>query len=310
MDAIVVGIDVSKDRLDVHVLPSGEAFAVSRDAAGLEALVGRLLPLVPRTVAVEATGGFEMVVAASLGAAGLPVVVVNPAQVRSFAAALGKRAKTDPIDAEMIAAFVVATKPAIRPLRDEENRALAALLARRRQILAMIAAEEQRTRMALAKEAQKSIKRLLAALRRELDSLDADVDDHIRKSPLWRVREALLTSVPGVGRVTARTLLAEMPELGNLDRRQVASLAGLAPWTRQSGKWKGKSFIGGGRTTVRSVLFMATLVACRHNPVLKAFRDRLVASGKSKIVATVAAMRKLLTILNAIIRDQKAWQNA
>ncbi|TCA39007.1 IS110 family transposase [Rhizobium pisi] len=307
---VVVGIDVSKDRLDVHVLPSGESFAVANDDESLDGLAARLLSLKADVVALEATGGYEMLAAAALSGAGLAVIVINPAQVRAYANALGKRAKTDPIDAEVIAAFVAATKPAIRPLRDEENRALAALLARRRQILAMIAAEEQRTRMALAKEAQRSIKRLLAALRRELDSLDADIDDHIRTSPLWRVREALLTSVPGVGRVTARTLLAEMPELGSLDRRQVASLAGLAPWTRQSGKWKGKSFIGGGRATVRAVLFMATLVACRHNPVLKAFRDRLVASGKSKIVATVAAMRKLLTILNAIIRDQKAWQNA
>jgi len=307
---VVVGIDVSKDRLDVHVLPSGKSFAVANDDESLDGLAARLLSLKADVVALEATGGYEMLAAAALSGAGLAVIVINPAQVRAYANALGKRAKTDPIDAEVIAAFVAATKPAIRPLRDEENRALAALLARRRQILAMIAAEEQRTRMALAKEAQRSIKRLLAALRRELDSLDADIDDHIRTSPLWRVREALLTSVPGVGRVTARTLLAEMPELGSLDRRQVASLAGLAPWTRQSGKWKGKSFIGGGRATVRAVLFMATLVACRHNPVLKAFRDRLVASGKSKIVATVAAMRKLLTILNAIIRDQKAWQNA
>ncbi|WP_427145501.1 IS110 family transposase, partial [Rhizobium pisi] len=286
------------------------SFAVANDDESLDGLAARLLSLKADVVALEATGGYEMLAAAALSGAGLAVIVINPAQVRAYANALGKRAKTDPIDAEVIAAFVAATKPAIRPLRDEENRALAALLARRRQILAMIAAEEQRTRMALAKEAQRSIKRLLAALRRELDSLDADIDDHIRTSPLWRVREALLTSVPGVGRVTARTLLAEMPELGSLDRRQVASLAGLAPWTRQSGKWKGKSFIGGGRATVRAVLFMATLVACRHNPVLKAFRDRLVASGKSKIVATVAAMRKLLTILNAIIRDQKAWQNA
>ncbi|RSB58428.1 IS110 family transposase [Rhizobium pisi] len=307
---VVVGIDVSKDRLDVHVLPSGKSFAVANDDESLDGLAARLLSLKADVVALEATGGYEMLAAAALSGAGLAVIVINPAQVRAYANALGKRAKTDPIDAEVIAAFVAATKPAIRPLRDEENRALAALLARRRQILAMIAAEEQRTRMALAKEAQRSIKRLLAALRRELDSLDADIDDHIRTSPLWRVREALLTSVPGVGRVTARTLLAEMPELGSLDRRQVASLAGLAPWTRQSGKWKGKSFIGGGRATVRAVLFMATLVACRHNPVLKAFRDRLVASGKSKIVATAAAMRKLLTILNAIIRDQKAWQNA
>ena len=306
---VVVGIDVSKERLDVHVLSSGESFVVANDDEGLDGLAARLLGLKADIVALEATGGYEKLAVATLSGAGLAVIVINPAQVRAYANALGKRAKTDPIDAEVIAAFVAATKPEIRPLPDEQSQALAALLARRRQIVAMIVAEEQRTRMALAKEAQKSIRRLLAALRRELDSLDADLDDHIRKSPLWRVREALLTSVPGVGRVTARTLLAEMPELGSLDRRQVAALAGLAPWTRQSGRWKGKSFIGGGRAVVRSTLFMATLVACRHNPMLKAFRDRLLASGKPKIVATVAAMRKLLTILNAMIRDQKAWQN-
>ncbi|TAZ54707.1 transposase, partial [Rhizobium ruizarguesonis] len=198
----------------------------------------------------------------------------------------------------------------IRPLRDAETQALSELVARRRQIVQMVVAEENRLRMALAKQAQKSIKRLLTALRRELESLDADLDSHIRKSPVWRVREALLTSVPGVGPTTARTLLAELPELGSLDRRQIASLAGLAPWTRQSGKWKGKSFIGGGRSKVRAVLFMAALVASRYNPDVKAFRDRLVAAGKPKIVATVATMRKLLTILNAIIRDGRPWQNA
>lgn len=164
--------------------------------------------------------------------------------------------------------------------------------------------------MAQAKETQKSIKRLLAALRRELESLDGDLDGRIRKSPVWRVREVLLTSVPGVGPTTARTLIAEMPELGTLDRRQIASLAGIAPFTRQSGKWRGRSFIGGGRGKVRAVLFMAALVAARHNPTLKTFRDRLVAAGKPKIVAIVATMRKLLTILNAIIRDEKPWQSA
>jgi transposase len=240
----------------------------------------------------------------------LTVLVVNPAQVRAYAHAIGRRAKTDPIDAAVIAAFVLATKPEIRPLRDAETQALSELVARRRQIVQMVVAEENRLRMALAKQAQKSIKRLLKALRRELESLDADLDSHIRKSPVWRVREALLTSVPGVGATTARTLLAELPELGSLDRRQIASLAGLAPWTRQSGKWKGKSFIGGGRGKVRAVLFMAALVASRYNPDLKAFRDRLVAAGKPKIVATVATMRKLLTILNAIIRDGRPWQNA
>lgn len=307
---IVVGIDVSKDRLDVAVAPSGLVFQVANTQAGIDDLVSRLEPIGAEVVALEATGGLETAAVAGLSAAGLAVVVVNPAQVRAYAHALGRRAKTDPIDAAVIAAFVAATKPELRPLKDAETQALSALVARRRQIVQMIVAEENRAKMVVAKEAQKSIKRLLAALRRELESLDRDLDDQIRKSPLWRVRETLLTSVPGVGPATARTLLAEMPELGSLDRRQIASLAGLAPWTRQSGTWKGKSFIGGGRGRVRAVLFMAALVASRHNPVLKAFRDRLVAAGKPKIVAVVATMRKLLTILNAIIRDERPWKNA
>ena len=306
----VVGIDVSKNRLDVAIMPQGDAFAVGNDDAGIEALIGRLKAIGADAVALEATGGFETQAVAGLSSAGLTVLVVNPAQVRAYANAMGRRAKTDPIDAAVIAAFVLATKPEIRPLRDAETQALSELVARRRQIVQMIVAEENRLRMVLAKQAQKSIRRLLTALRRELESLDADLDGHIRKSPIWQVRETLLVSVPGVGPTTARTLLAELPELGSLDRRQIASLAGLAPWTRQSGTWKGKSFIGGGRGKVRAVLFMAALVASRHNPVIKAFRDRLVAQGKPKIVATVATMRKLLTILNAIIRDKRPWQSA
>ncbi|QND56830.1 IS110 family transposase [Mesorhizobium huakuii] len=307
---IIVGIDVSKDRLDVHIAPSAEAFWLGNDHAGVEDLVRRLAALSPTAIGLEATGGFENLAVAALAGAGLAIVVVNPAQVRAYANALGKRAKTDPLDAAVIAAFVAATKPELRPLRDAETRTLADLVARRRQIVQMIVAEENRARTVTAKQAHKSIKRLLAALRRELASLDADMDDHIRKSPVWRVREKLLSSVPGIGPVVARTMIAEMPELGSLDRRQIAALAGLAPWTRQSGKWRGKSFIGGGRSRVRAVLFMAALVAIRHNPVLKAFRDRLVEAGKPKIVAVVATMRKLLTILNAMIRDQKPWQAA
>jgi transposase len=307
---VIVGIDVSKDRLDVHVLAAGESFFVGNDHAGLDELIPRLRAARADIVAVEATGGYEMLVAAGLSSAGLAVVVVNPAQVRSYARALGKRAKTDAIDAAVIAAFVAAVRPEIRALRDEESETFSAIVSRRRQIVQMITAEENRARMAQAKETQKSIKRLLAALRRELESLDDDLDGRIRMSPLWRVREALLTSVPGVGPTTARTLIAEMPELGTLDRRQIAALAGIAPFTRQSGKWRGKSFIGGGRGKVRAVLFMAALVASRHNPVLKAFRDRLVAAGKPRIVAVVATMRKLLTILNAIVRDAKPWQSA
>jgi len=309
MDAIVVGIDVSKDRLDVAVRPSGEMFVVRRDAEGLDALIARLTPLAPAAVAVEATGGYETVVAASLAAAGLAVVVVNPAQVRSFAQALGKRAKTDPLDAGVIAHFVAATKPQIRPLPDQETRFLADLVARRRQIVAMIVAERQRQKRLTNKRLQKSIARLIAALQKELSSLETEIDESVRGSPAWRDKENLLASVPGIGKVIARTLIAELPELGSLDRRKVAALVGLAPWTRQSGKWKGKSCIGGGRASVRANLFLGAMAAARHNPDLKAFRDRLLQAGKPKLVALVATARKLLTILNAIIREQQPWRS-
>jgi transposase len=308
MDAIVVGIDVSKDRLDVAVRPSGEVFAVARDADGIDGLIARIAPLCPTAVAVEATGGYETVVAASLAAAGLAVVVVNPAQVRGFARALGRRAKTDPIDARIIAQFVEATKPEIRPLPDDETRMLADLVARRRQIVQMIVAERQRQKRLPDKRLQKSIARLLAALQKELSSLETDIDDAVRGSPAWRDKEDLLASVPGIGKIIARTLLAELPELGALDRRKIAALVGLAPWTRQSGQWKGRSFIGGGRADVRAALFTGAMVAARYNPDLKIFRDKLVQAGKPKLVALVATARKLLTVLNAIVRDQQPWR--
>ena len=307
MDAIVVGIDVSKDRLDVAVRPIGEVFALARDAEGLDSLIARLKPLAPAAIAVEATGGYETVVAASLGAAGLPVVVVNPAQVRAFAQALGKRAKTDPIDAAVLAHFVAATQPQIRPLPDEATRLLSDLVARRRQIIAMIVAERQRQKRFANQRLQKSIARLLAALQKELSALETEIDQAVRGSPAWREKEDLLASVPGIGPIIARTLIAELPELGTLDRRQIAALAGLAPWTRQSGKHKAKSLIGGGRASVRSALFMGALTAARWNPALKAFHQRLLAQGKRKVVATVAVARKLLTILNAILRDRRPW---
>jgi transposase len=307
MDALVIGIDISKKQLDVHVLGREEAFSVPRDTEAVVALAERLKSLSPKAIGLEATGGFEVIVAAGLAAAGLPVVVVNPAQVRAFARALGKRAKTDPIDAAVIARFVEATAPAIRPLKDEATRLLADLVGRRRQIVAMIGAESQRRRTAPPRVA-KSIDRLLKALERELASLDHDLDDAIKGSPAWRDKENLLRSVPGIGPAIARTMIAELPELGTLDRRQIAALAGLAPWTRQSGQWRGKSFIGGGRASVRSALFMGALVASRHNPALKAFRDKLVAAGKPKLVALVAVARKLLVILNAILRDATPWR--
>lgn len=305
-----VGIDVSKDRLDIHVLPDETAFAVARNGAGLAELVERLRPLRAQLVAVEATGGFETVVAAALAGAGLPLVVVNPAQIRHFARAVGQRAKTDPIDAAMIARFVEATRPALRPIPDEATQLLADLVARRRQIIEMIVAEKNRERRSSVTRIAKSIARLIKALEKELAEIDQEIDTGVRGSPAWRETENLLASVPGVGSITARTLIAELPELGTLDNKRIASLAGLAPYTRQSGQWKGKSMIAGGRKSVRSALFLAALVACRHNPVLKAFRQRLVDAGKPKMVALIAAARKLLTILNAIVRDQKPWQTA
>ena len=310
MDFIAVGIDVSKDHLDIAVRPGGEAFRVERNATGVEQLAERLGTLAPHVIALEATGGFETVAAATLAAAGLPVVIVNPGQVRAFAKAIGQRAKTDPIDAAVIAHFAEATKPQVRPLPDEATRMLADLVARRRQIVEMIGAERQREKRLTVPHLRKSIARLLKALEKELASVNTDIDDAVRGSPVWREKEKLLVSVSGVGEVIASTLLAELPELGSCGRRQIAALAGLAPFTRQSGQWKGKSFIGGGREAVRTALFMGAMVAKRHNPILKAFFDRLVAAGKPKMVALIAVARKLLTILNAILRDNRPWQTA
>ena len=307
MDAVIIGIDVAKDKLDVAFRPSGECFVVGRDIAGIAGLVARLKACNVAVIGLEATGGLETVVAASLSAAGLPVVIVNPAQVRAFAHALGQRAKTDVIDAKVIAHFIEATKPALRPLPDEATRQLGDLVGRRSQIIAMIGAEQQRKKRCPNKRLLASIERLTAALQKELSDIDGQVREMIRSSDIWREKDALLESVPGVGRVISARLLADMPELGKLGRRQIASLAGLAPWTRQSGQWKGKSFIGGGRADVRSDLFMGAMVATRHNRVLKAFYEKLLAAGKPKMVAIVAVARKLLTILNAILRDGKPW---
>jgi transposase len=305
-----VGIDVSKDRLDVHILPEDEAFIIERNGRGLASLVERLKPLLPSLVVVEATGGFESTTAAALAGAGLPLAVVNPAQIRHYAQALGKRAKTDPIDAKVIARFAADIRPEARPLPDEMTQFLADLVARRRQIVEMLQGERQREKRTKVKRVRKSLARLIGALEKELAELDREIDDTVRGSPAWREKEDLLTSVPGIGPKTAYTLIAELPELGTLDRKTVASLAGLAPYTRQSGRWKGKSMIGGGRKTVRSALFIAAMVACRYNKTLKAFYDRLLRAGKAKVPAIVAVARKLLTILNAILRDKKPWQPA
>lgn len=308
----VVGIDVSKARLDVHVLPGGEAFQATRDADGIDALVRKLTACRPRLVALEATGGFETVVAAGLAAAGLPVAVVNPAQVRAFAQALGKRAKTDPIDASVIARFAEATKPEPRALPDADTQFLAELVARRRQIVGMLTAERNRAHRADSRsKLARSCQRLILALERELAEVDGEIDQMVRRSPAWREKQTLLQSVPGVGPVVSRTLLAELPELGTtLDRRQIAALCGLAPWTRQSGQWRGKSFIGGGRSSVRAALFMAALVASKRNPAFAAFYQRLLARGKAKLAALIAVARKLLVVLNAVLRSGKQWDEA
>lgn len=307
---ITVGIDVSKARLDVYVHPSGVVFSLGNDDAGLAELVAHLGPINPDCIGLEATGGYEKLAAASLAELGLPVVVLNPAQVRHYAKAVGWRAKTDSIDARLIALFVAATTPELRPLPDAQTALLAALMARRRQLMGMLVAEKNRQGRLPPGKVRLSVARIIAALNAELAALDTDLGQIIEDSPVWRDKQDLLASVPGIGDKIARALLADLPELGQLDRRAIAALAGLAPFTRQSGQWRGKSFIAGGRAAPRSALFMGALVATRHNVPLKAFYQRLVAAGKPKRVAIIATARKLLTILNAIIRDNKPWQNA
>jgi transposase len=310
MGQAFVGIDVAKDRLDVHVRPSEEAFAVARDHEGLVALTERLAVLEPRLVVLEATGGFELTVAATLVAAGMPLAVVNPRQIRDFARATGQLAKTDALDAKAIANFAAKIQPEPRPVPDEQARTLGELVARRRQVIDMMTAERNRRRQLTNRRLIKSIDRLLTVLQRELTELEADLGKGIRGTPAWRERDELLRSVPGVGNVVARTLIADLPELGRLDRKQIAALVGVAPLNRDSGTMRGKRTTWGGRAKVRNVLYMAALVASRRNPVLKAFYQRLLRAGKAKKLALTAVMRKLLTILNAMARENRRWQNA
>ena len=310
MEQVYVGIDVAKDRLDVHLRPSGEAFAVARDGKGLEELTARLGGLGVALVVLEATGGFEVTVAAALCADGLPLAVVNPRQVRDFARATGRLAKTDALDAAAIAHFAEAVRPEPRPVPDEQARALGELVTRRRQIIEMMTAERNRRSRLTSRRMVRSVDRLLKALQRELSDLETDLDDTIRKTPAWRQAEDLLKTVPGIGDVTARTLIADLPELGTLSRRRIAALVGVAPFNRDSGTMRGRRTVWGGRASVRATLYMAALVASRHNPVLKTFYHRLIDAGKPKKLALTALMRKLLTILNAILRDRKPWKTA
>jgi transposase len=310
MEQTFIGIDVAKDQLDVHVFPSDDAFAVARDSEGLAALIERLRPLDPHLVVLEATGGFELTVAAALVSAAIPLAVVNPRQIRDFARATGQLAKTDALDAKVIARFAAKVQPEARPVPDEQARALGELVARRRQVIEMMTAERNRRRQLISRRLLKSVDRLLAVLQKELTELDHDIGEGIRGTPVWRERDELLRSVPGVGDVVARTLIADLPELGRLDRKQIAALVGIAPINRDSGKMRGKRTTWGGRAKVRSVLYMAALVASRRNPVLAAFYRRLVAAGKPKKLALTAVMRKLLTILNAMVRNKTRWQTA
>lgn len=305
-----VGIDVSKARLDVHIRPSQESFSVPRDGAGIAALAERLHAAAPALIVLEATGGFEVTVAAGLAGAGLPLAVVNPAQIRAFARAVGRLAKSDRLDAEIIARFADQVRPEPRPVADAQAQALAELVARRRQVVEMIGMESNRRRQARSRTVLKGIERTLAALRAELAELDREIDDQIKGSPAWRAAENLLTSVPGIGPITARTLIAELPELGRIDRRRLAALVGVAPVNRDSGAMRGHRAIAGGRAEVRNVLYMAALTATRNNPVIRALYARLRERGRPAKAALVAAIRKLLTILNAILRDQRPWQSA
>jgi transposase len=304
--AVWVGIDVAAAQLDVAVRPCAETWVVPYTAEGLAALAQRLTALAPTLVVLEATGGRETALVASLLAAGLAVAVVNPRQVRDFAKAIGQLAKTDRLDALLLARFAEAVQPTPRPLPPHATRELSALLTRRRQVLAILTAEQQRLATALA-AVQPRIAAHIAWLRAEVADLDTQLTAAVQASPAWRAQEHLLRSVPGIGPTTTYALLADLPELGTLDRKQIAALVGVAPLAHESGTMRGRRRVWGGRARVRSALYMATLVATRCNPVIRSFYAKLCAAGKPKKVALVACMHKLLLILNALLRDHAPW---
>jgi transposase len=302
-----IGIDVSKAHLDVAVRPSDASWRVDNDEPGIRSLVAKLQALAPTLIVVEATGGYETAGVAALAAEGLPVAVINPCQARDFARSLGKRAKTDPIDARVLARFAEAIRPEVRALPDAAAQALQATLVRRRQVLEMLVAEKNRLGPSSHASVQARLRDHIQWLAAELEDLDGQLRRQLRDSPVWREKDDLLQSVKGVGPVLATTLLAELPELGQLNRKQIAALVGVAPFNRDSGKLQGKRMIWGGRASVRTSLYMATLSASRTNPVIRDYYARLLAAGKLKKVALVACMRKLLTILNAMMHSGTAW---
>ena len=304
--SVYAGIDVAKDRLDMAVRPSGAACTVAYDGAGVDDLVSRLHSLEPSVVVLEATGGLELPLAGALAAASLPVVVVNPRQVRDFARATGRMAKTDALDAQVLAHFAEAVRPEIRPLADSDTQELHSLTARRTQVVEMLVAEKNR----LGRASRAVVPRIQAHiqwLEQELDDLDQGLRQALQRSPVWRERDDLLRSVPGVGPQLSVSLLADLPELGTLGRRQIAALVGVAPMNRDSGAKRGRRMVSGGRARVRAVLYMGALVATRHNPVIRGFYQRLLAAGKPKKLALTACMRKLLTILNGMVKSGQRW---
>jgi transposase len=304
-----VGIDVSKAKLDIQVLPSGQAWTVSNESADVATLVARLAALKPTLIVLEATGGLERRALAQLLAAKLPAVAVNPRQVRDFAKATGHLAKTDILDARILALFAERIRPEVRHAPDEETQELDALMVRRRQVVDMITAEKNRLAAAPpSKRVVRAIRKTIACLEKQLDEIDSDINGAIRNSPAWREKDDLLLGVPGVGKVLSRTLLAHAPEIGTLTRKQMGVLIGVAPLNCDSGTYHGRRRIWGGRARVRAVLYMATLSAIRCNPVIAAFHARLVAAGKLPKVAIVACMHKLLTILNAMLRSNSPWR--
>jgi len=306
-DPIVVGIDVSKAELVIAIDPTRETWTSGTTVDALEPLVQRLVDVRPQLIVVEATAGYELPLVTACAAAGLPIAVVNPRQVRAFAQAIGRTAKTDAIDAALLAQFGARVQPEVRPLPDADTRALAALIGRRRQLIEMLGAEQRRLAQATTSTVRRDLRNHIRWLERRLTDVDDDIRGTVEKSPVWRVQEDLLRSVPGIGPIVARTLLAELPELGQLDRRAIAALVGVAPFNRDSGQWRGRRHIWGGRSSIRAALYMAALVAARRNRPLAHFYRRLRDLGKPAKVALVAVMRKLLTILNAMMKHQSRW---
>ena len=301
-----VGIDVAKAQVDVAVRPTGQRWVVSYDETGVGELVSQLENLGPALVLLETSGGLELPLVAALAAAALPVVVINPRQVRDFAKATGKLAKTDSLDAAVLAHFAEVIRPPVRPLRDAETQALNSLAARRHQVMTMLVSEKNRLSSATV-AVRPRIEAHIAWLEGELDDLDEGLRQTLRQSPVWREKDDLLRTVPGVGEQISLTLLAYLPELGTLDRRQVAALAGVAPFNRDSGILRGKRAVWGGRSRVRAALYLGALSATRYNPVIRDFYQTLLTAGKPKKVALVACRRKLLVILNSMLRHRSPW---